>query len=297
MNRLKALSSGIKAFWIGLVLCAVLAGCQRGTSSIAYLRVTDNYWEVWITTPDGQGDRQLTRFKSDVSRISWYPNGRDLLVNLHDGRLFEVNTETGESSAIQAPMPGILDAVVSPDGKRATFSLSTSASIDDNDIWTFDLASSQMEKMTSMPRLQHEPTWSHDGQSIYFLSGKGDQSHDIWRVNLSDRQTEQLTVNAAYHFDLALRRDGVIAFSSNKAGTYDVWLRGRDGKTEQLTNDVTLEARPSWSPDGDELVYESTSEGVTNLWRLNVGSRQRRQLTQAPQGARLPVWSPIRSQP
>lgn len=275
-----------------LFVLLTFSACQSNASSIAYLRLVDGYWEVWLKPASAGKDRQLTSFKSDVSRISWFPNGRELLINLHDGRLFRVNAENGEMTAVQAPMPGILDAVVSPDGKKATYSLSTAGSIDDNDIWVFDLATGRMEKLTSMPRLQHEPTWSRDGKSIYFLSGGGGQTHDVWRVDVASRKAEQLTVNAAYHFDLAMRSDGAMAYSGNRTGDYDLWLRHPDGRTEQLTKDADLDARPSWSPDGKELVFESSRGGVVNIWRLGLRSPEPQQLTEAAEGARQPVWAP-----
>jgi len=143
-----------------------------------------------------------------------------------------------------------------------------------------------------MPRLQHEPTWSRDGKYIYFLSGGGGQTHDVWRVDMSNRKAEQLTVNAAYHFDLAMRPDGVMAYSGNRTGDYDLWLRHPDGRTEQLTKDADLDARPSWSPDGKDLVYESSRGGVINIWRVGLRSRDPQRVTDTPDGARQPVWAP-----
>jgi len=270
-----------------------IGGCKsEGEGSIAYLAVADGYWEVWLSKPDGNEARQLTDFKADVSRISWFPDADHILVNLQDGRLFKLSVDSGERTVIQAPLPGILDAVVSPDGKYATFSLSTAGSIDNNDIWIFNLASGEPNKLTGMQRLQHEPTWSRDGKYVYFLSGGGGQTHDIWRVDVGGKKTEQLTVNAAYHFDLAPRMDGTIAYSGNKTGSYELWLRNPDGSTKQLTESAELDARPSWSPDGQFLVFESTEGGMNNVWRLDLSSRKPRRVTETKEGARQPIWSP-----
>lgn len=281
--------------WWALLLAVLLAigGCKsEGEGSIAYLAVANGYWEVWLSKQDGREAQQLTDFKADVSRISWFPDARHILVNLHDGRLFKLSADSGETTAIQAPLPGILDAVVSPDGKYATFSLSTAGSIDNNDIWIFNLASGEPNKLTGMQRLQHEPTWSRDGKYVYFLSSGGGQAHDIWRVDVDGKKTEQLTVNAAYHFDLAPRPDGTIAYSGNKTGSYELWLRKPDGSIEQLTDSAELDARPSWSPDGQSLVFESMEGGMSNVWRLDLSSRKPRRITETKEGARQPVWAP-----
>lgn len=292
----KNASASFRRLFVILLLGMIMmvAGCRSDSAgSIAFLAVSDGYWEVWITEGDGSEPRRLSEFRADVSRISWFPDGRAMFVNLHDGRMFRLDVESDEATVIQAPMQGILDAVVSPDGKRAAFSLSTADSIDNNDIWMFDIATGALDKLTSMARLQHEPTWSRDGGHVYFLSGQGGQTHDIWRVDIKTRATEQLTVNALYHFDLAARSDDVLAYSGNKTGDYDLWLRYPDGKTEQLTQDAELDARPSWSADGKALAFESTREGSVDIWRYELESRAIKRMTQMPEGARHPVWAPV----
>ncbi|MEX2964340.1 TolB family protein [Microbulbifer sp. TYP-18] len=261
-------------------------------NTIAYLGVADGYWEVWRTDTKGTTTEQLTRLGADVSRISWFPDGKTLLVNLHDGRLFQLDVGTEELTQIPAPLPNILDAVVSPKGDSFAFSLSTSSSIDDNDIYVYHLASKKLDKLTAMPRLQHEPSWSPDGKSIYFLSGDGGQQHDIWKVGVTTRSTEQLTVSALYHFDLAVRHDGVIAYSGNQSGNYELWLRQPNGQTQQLTQDPALDARPNWSPGGDQLVFHSSRDGNLDLWLYDLATEKTRALTQTAEGARQAVWAP-----
>ncbi len=288
-----AVTFGAMGILLGVLLC--LGACRSNSSSatpMAYLALTEGYWQAWLVDAEHAAPRQITELKADVSRISWFPDAKALLVNLQDGRMFKVDTASGESTAIQAPLTGIMDAMVSPRGDEAVFSLSTSDSLDDNDIWVFNLATRQSRKLTSMAGLQHEPTWSTDGKWIYFLSGQGGQNHDIWRVDVANGSAEQLTVNAAYHFDLAPRADGAVAYSGNSTGNYDLWLRQPDGKTQQLTNDPELEARPCWSADGTQLLFESTREGVLNIWRYDTKSRVVDRVTNTKDGARQPVWAP-----
>ena len=161
-----------------ILLVLALTACRPAETDalanpLAYLAQTDGYWQVWVANEDGSKPRQLTKQSLDVSRISWFPGGRALLVNFQDGRLFRIDVATGESKALQAPMPGIQDAVVSPDGQRIAFSYGVSESTYDNDVWMFDLASGQPAKLTSAPGLQHDPAWSPDrGASVIFPVGQ-----------------------------------------------------------------------------------------------------------------------------
>ncbi|MFA0813714.1 TolB family protein [Microbulbifer epialgicus] len=283
---------GFKKLMAALLLSSV---ARIGVAEdIAYLGVADGYWEVWLTDTSGEISEQLTEIRADVSRISWYPDGENLLVNLHDGRLYKLNIRTRALKEIKAPMPNILDAVVSPKGDSFTFSLSTSSSIDDNDIYVYHFATKKLDKLTSMPRLQHEPSWSPDGRYVYFLSGDGGQVHDIWRVGVKTRSTEQLTVSSLYHFDLAVRDDGVIAYSGNKSGNYEIWLRQPAGQTEMLTQNPALDARPSWSPGGDQLLFHSTRQGGLNIWVYDIPTKSLQAITKNPEGARHAVWAPLK---
>lgn len=279
-----------------LALGLALSGCMRAPANtpIAFLAQGDGRWQVWwLPTPEAM-PVQVTHLPQDVARLSWYPDGRAVLANLQDGRLLRVDVRSGATKPIMLPFAGVLDAVIGPDGQRIAFSMSLADSNDRNDIWIYDTASREQRKLTSMPGLQHEPVWSPDGKTIYFLSGKGGQTHDIWQVDVATGSTEQRTVNALYHFDLAARDDGTVAYSGNQGGHYDLWLLSAKGEPQRLTDDAALDARPAWSPDGRALVFESMREGtVADLWRIDVDSQQAQRLTRLPGGARMPVWAPV----
>ena len=296
MTRHAFSSRSFAAPVLAMALVLALSGCTRPTTNtpIAFLAQGEGRWQVWwMPTPDAT-PVQVTRLTHDVARLSWFPDGRSVLANLQDGRLLRVDVRSGATQPVTLPFAGVLDAAIAPDGHRIAFSLTMSDSNDRNDIWVFDTRNSEQRKLTSMPGLQHEPTWSPDGKTIYFLSGKGEQTHDIWKVDVATGTTQQLTVNSLYHFDLAAREDGALAYSGNQGGNYDLWLLPPNGKAERLTDDAALDARPAWSPDGQSLVFESMREGaVPDLWRIDVKSRQAQRLTRMPGGARLPVWSPV----
>lgn len=276
-----------------------LIGCRQAELSeetpIAFLAQTDGVWQVWRLDTQAAEPRRISKLNQDVVRLSWFPNGRELLLNLQNGKLIKLDTVSGGTSQVDFPDRDVQDAVIGPDGRSIAYSISIADSNDRNDIWLFDMASAKRRKLTVMPGLQHEPAWSPDGRWIYFLSAAGPQSHNIWRVEVETGNKEQLTVNALYHFDPAVRADGAIAYSSNRGGDYDLWLSASaKDDPQRLTDDPALDARPTWSPDGRALLFESTREGgVSQLWRYDVDTKNLRRVTQVAGGARMPVWAPL----
>jgi len=257
---------------------------------VAYLAFTQGYWQLWVMNHDGVNHKQVTHSHYDKSRVSWYTDGKYLLLNGNQGELVKVDVLTGKEIPIVLPLKGMNDAVISPDGKQILFSLSTSDSIDDNNIWLVNTDGNQLKKLTNMSYLQHEPVWAPDGNSLYFLSGKGDQSHDIWRFDLKDKRQEQLTVAQLYHFDIAVSPNGDLAFSSNRSGNYEIWIQGQNQTAKQITAHPALDARPTWSPDGTTLIFESTRNGHAGLWKIPVKGGAATLLTHHQDGARAPVW-------
>ena len=273
-----------------------MAGCRTEPidAPIAFLAQRDGLWQVWTIERSGARPEPISSEQEDVIRLSWFPDGRQLLLNLQDGRLVRLDVGTGATTKIDFPVQGVADAVISPDGRRIAYSVSMVDSGDRNDIWTFDLTTRKSQKLTNMPGLQHNPVWSVDGKSIYFLSASNSQSHDLWRVDATTGSSEQLTVNALYHFDPAVHEDGRIAYSGNSGGDYDLWTLKPGNTPERLTEDAALDAHPSWSPDGKALVLESTREGgISQLWRIDPKSRQLTRLTDIKGGARMPAWAPV----
>ncbi len=274
---------------LGFVVPAIASASQL--ADIAFLAFSDDgYWQVWRMGAGGSGQRQVTNSAYDKSRVSWYPDGQFLMVNGNQGELAKVDAESGEETPIKTDLAGMNDAVLSPDGGFIAFSLSTSDSIDDNNIWLVKADGSDPRKLTNKQFLQHDPAWSRDSRVIYFSSGRGDQVHDLWRFDVGKRSLEQLTAGQLYNFDIAPGPEGTLAFSSNRSGNYEIWLWESGREPRPLTTDPALDARPSWAPDGTSLVFESTRDGGPNIWRLSLGGGEVMRLTNKEKGARSPVW-------
>ena len=64
------------------------------------------------------------------------------------------------------------------------------------------------------------------------------------------------------------------------------------GAIERLTSTSDLDSRPSWSPDGRRLVFQSDRDGGMHLWILSLDDLSVRQLTSGEWIEGAPHWSP-----
>ena len=285
-----------------LVSCADIQISKRGVSEtgsqsvrIAYLASSGGYWQVWTSDLGGGNRRQVTTSAYEKVRVSWFPDGRRILVHALDGRLIVTDVVSGR----ERPMPHVRlnghDAVVSPDGGLIAASTSLTPTPDTNDLLLINATTGKRRVLPSVGPTQLQPNWGWGGTWIYFLVPSYSRlESNIWRINREGRRVEQVTAGSAYNLDVSTTPSGEILFSSNRTGDYEVWIwdfqRGAD--PVRLTDSRGFDGEPVWVPEFRTVVFSSTRSGSRNLWRVEVDSREALQLTKHEGGARSPaIWS------
>jgi Tol biopolymer transport system component len=71
-----------------------------------------------------------------------------------------------------------------------------------------------------------------------------------------------------------------LAYSSNRAGSLDVWARSmRDGSVRRLTDHPDVDFDPAFTPDGSRLIFTSRRGGNLEIWTANLDGSGTRQVT------------------
>lgn len=107
-------------------------------------------------------------------------------------------------------------------------------------------------------KMLRQPTYSKGRIAFTYLG-------DIWVVNEDGKNPQRLTDNKARDVLPRFSPDGnSIAFSSNRAGNYDVYVMPAAGGTpRQLTFHSTDDLVVGWTADGKKIIFRSTrGDGV-----------------------------------
>ena len=76
--------------------------------------------------------------------------------------------------------------------------------------------------------------------------------------------------------------------SSNESHVYILEI---DGESSPVTSDYRCE-QPSWSPNGDEIVYRSWRDNRYDIWAVSLVNGEDRRVTDSPTIESNPAWSP-----
>jgi TolB protein len=144
------------------------------------------------------------------------------------------------------------------------------------DIYSVNPDGSGATNLTRSPSNELNPAVSPDGTEVVYTTRQG-LAEDIWVMSIDGGNQRQLTDNEHLDSWPAWSPDGRrIAFVSSRDSTSglailrtELFVMDADGaNVEQVTNLGGNITHPSWSPDGQRIVFglENASGGVTAKW-------------------------------
>ena len=142
----------------------------------------------------------------------------------------------------------------------------------------------------------HDPDVSPDGRTVVFVRKLGDRS-DLVTVGLDGKGLKPLTASAeGVEWSgprWSPRGDAIVASRLLPGGWLDlVRVDPATGAVEQLTHDRAKDVEPTWTPDGEAVVFRSDRDGVSNLYALRLADRSLVRVTNVLGGAFQPSVSP-----
>jgi eukaryotic-like serine/threonine-protein kinase len=126
------------------------------------------------------------------------------------------------------------------------------------------------------------------------------KTHDtnIWTISLSGESrvgagASQIISSTQSDVNPQMSPDGKrIAYSSNRSGTYEVWVWAPGAADYQLTTQgAGTTGSPRWSPSGSEIAFDSNLGGRSNVYVVNSEGGEPRKLTDGKGASIVPCWS------
>ncbi|MFQ5922578.1 MAG: hypothetical protein ACE5M4_07010 [Anaerolineales bacterium] len=175
----------------------------------------------------------------------------------------------------------------------------------DSTLYTVSAETGLVRRLTETSSRLNQPTWSPDGRRIGYVRWSGGVEHDIWFMNVRGSERTRVTSISGYRdFEPSWSPDGTkIAFASSRDSYLDssgdeVFVMNIyvvDLKTlrqVQLTDSDTWDTDPDWSPDGEQIVWQSIRNENNEILVMSSDGTEMANLTGHGASDANPAWSP-----
>jgi serine/threonine protein kinase len=201
----------------------------------------------------------------------------------------------GQTQPVDTALGGpFADVALSPDGQRLAFDQQDASGWQ---VWTKDLRSGTISKLTVTGELNYSPFWSPDGKTVLYVAG-GNSMAALYERRADGSAPARLLLQASRPIQQAsMSNDGEwIIYQTDDAGAptgRDLFARRVTGDTATVTlvaspaNDLT----PRLSPDGRWLAYVSLETQSPEVYVSPFPNTSASRVQVSLSGGVEPLWS------
>ena len=249
-----------------------------------------------IMDQDGANHRFLTNGQSLVLTPRFAPTQQTITYMSfaqNRPRVYVYNIGSG-SQQLVGDFPNMSFAPrFSPDGQRVIMSLTR----DDGNanIYTLDLRSKQMTRMTTSNSIDTSPSYSPDGAQIVFTSDRGGREQ-LYVMGADGSNPNRISFgDGKYSTPVWSPRGDLIAFTKQTAGEFQIGVMRPDGSGERILTSSNQQEGPTWAPNGRYIMFfrQVPGAGGPKLFSIDLTGRNE-QAIPTPNFASDPAWSPLR---
>lgn len=179
--------------------------------------------------------------------LTWSPDNKTIALSLKSNgydRIYTYDTEEEKLKEHSLKMDGIESVSWSPDGSKIAF---IGADAQQSDIFVYDLNKKELQNLTGDIFSEFDPRWASNSKTVFFSSDRG---------RFTDPTKIPENFDIYYH-------------NFRQLDLYSIDIETL--KITRLTDwEYSDESSPVNSPDGDEILFVSDKNGITNLYKKRV---------------------------
>jgi hypothetical protein len=266
-----------------VVQAATATPTGGGVGQIAFASNRSGKPQVYLINIDGTGVRQLTDLDDGACQPAWSPTGDQLVFTspcranqeqYPGSSLWLISVDfagnASDPSQLRTAPGGDFDPAWDPDGGRIAFT-----SLRDNrpQIYVMDVDGENLVNLNKDLAHNRQPAWAPSGSQLVFTSTRGGET-EIWRMPASGGDVSRFSFSNEGERDThaAWSSDGTLILYERRSGGIPRLIAAPFSEGGYRTNRVCPEGQraaqpmsePSWSPDGQWVVFESWPDGVNH---------------------------------
>jgi TolB protein len=264
------------------------------TSRIAFVNGVNNVKEVYLTDILGTNFRQVTRHKHLTVSPRFVPGGNLMTyTSYHSGNqnLYITDLRQNKTTTVLSRRKGLnLAPAWSADGRYMVLTLSKSGN---PDLYLLDAGGEIVEQLTDRAGINVSPSWSPDGSHLVFVSDRSGKPQ-LYLMEMRTRKVKRLTFEGSENAEPSWSpREDLIVYSSLRGGVYQLFTLNpyKNDPPVQITEDLGYHESPSWSPDGNQIIFAKRDGQKTQIYGIMKNGSFQRRLFTLPGSQNYPQWS------
>ena len=275
--------------WMLVAVALAAAGCGNGATAttagektpvqatapegaIVFHTERDGDSGLYVTAPDGSGQRRISPLPTNEGDPDWSPDGKRIAYMTPGSASIDIYVRDVASGEVtQVTYHSADDALPdwSGDGTRLAF-------VRDEDIYVVAADGSGERNLTRNEAFDFEPAWSPDSTRIAYTSEDG------IRIMAADGSGSRLLETGGCCDTTPAWSPGgrSIAFDRNGESGPGLYVVGANGgEPRKVPGTGAEDGGPAWSPDGSRLAFHRGEDDARELYSIRLDGTGLRRLT------------------